>query len=369
MKRDRIHSAGPSITQLEIDTVTDAVTTGFYSNYRNYLEKFQNEFARYVGVKHAIATSSATTAMHLMAAAAGLGPGDEVIVPDLSWIATASVHTYTGATPVFVDVDPDTWTMDPARLKEAITPRTKAVMPVDLYGHPADYDAIVPICREHGLILISDSAPAVGALLHGKSTASYADMAAYSFQGAKMMITGEGGMFVTDNDEHFKRAEFLVDDGRDESGGNTFWIQEIGFHYRMSNLTAALGYAQLQRVEELVAMKRRLFDWYHARLGGIPGISMFKERSGCRVNCSYPSILLQGKFKVDRNGLRAELRNRKIDTRPIFPKMSQFPMFKTVDNPVAERIAATGINLPTAAYLQEEDVDFICKNVIEILGA
>ncbi len=368
MKRERIHSAGPSITQHEIQTVNDAITNGWYSNYRGYIEKFEQGFAEYVGVRYAIATSSATTAMHLMVATAGLGPGDEVIVPDLSWIATASVHTYAGATPVFVDIDPLTWTMDPECLRRAITPRTKAVMPVDLYGHPVDYDAIGAICREHGLKIISDSAPAVGALYKGKSTARYADMAAYSFQGAKMMVTGEGGMFVTDDEELFKRAAFLVEDGRDETKG-TFWIQEIGFHYRMSNLGASLGFAQLQRVEELVAKKRQLFDWYHARLGDVPGITMFKEKPDCRANCSYPSILLEKSFKVDRDGLRQALRERCIDTRPLFPYMSQFPMFTTADNPVAKRVAANGINLPTAAYLDEEDVEVVCKAVLEILGA
>jgi perosamine synthetase len=205
----------------------------------------------------------------------------------------------------------------------------------------------------------------VGALLNGRPTATYADMAAYSFQGAKMMITGEGGMFCTDNEELFKIADQLVDDGRTPG---TFWIEKIGFHYRMSNLTASLGYAQLQRVEELVAMKRQLFDWYHDRLGDIPGIVMFKERDNCRANCSYPSILLEGDFKVDRDGLRDELRKRNIDTRPLFPVMSQFPMFETVDNPVANRISANGINLPTAAYLDEEDVDTVCNVVKEILG-
>ncbi|MFH1912653.1 MAG: DegT/DnrJ/EryC1/StrS family aminotransferase [Pseudomonadota bacterium] len=365
MKRERIHSAGPSITQLEIDTVTDAATTGFYSNYRNYIEKFETEFAKYVGAKYAIATTSATTAMHLMVVTAGLGPGDEVIVPDLSWIASASVHTYAGATPVFVDIEPDTWTISPEKLEAAITPRTKAVMPVDLYGHAVDYDAIVPICRKHGLTIIADSAPAVGTLLNGRSTASYADMAAYSFQGAKMMITGEGGMFVTNDEELFRKADQLAEDGRTPG---TFWIERIGYHYRMSNLSASLGYAQLQRVEELVAMKRQLFDWYHAHLGDIPGISMFKERANCRANCSYPSILLTGTFKVDRDGLREQLRERRIDTRPIFPVMSQFPMFETVDNPVARRVAETGINLPTAAYLDQEDVADICNAVKEILG-
>lgn len=365
MKRDRIHSAGPSITQLEIDTVTDAATNGFYSNYRDYIEKFETEFAEYVGVKYAIATTSATTAMHLMVATADIGPGDEVIVPDLSWIASASVHTYNGATPVFVDIDPDTWTMDPQHLKDAITPKTKAVMPVDLYGHAVDYDSIVPICREHGLTIISDSAPAVGTLLNDKPVATYSDMAAFSFQGAKMMISGEGGMFVTNDEKLYKKADQLAEDGRTPG---TFWIERIGYHYRMSNLTASLGYAQLQRVEELVAMKRQLFDWYHARLGDIPGISMFKETPNCRANCSYPSILLNGEFKVDRDGLRDELRNRKIDTRPIFPYMSQFPMFEETDNPVAKRISETGINLPTAAYLDEEDVEDICVEIKDILG-
>ncbi|MBN2713511.1 MAG: DegT/DnrJ/EryC1/StrS family aminotransferase [Planctomycetes bacterium] len=367
MKRERIHSAGPSITEAEVAAVTDAARNGWYSNFRDCLTAFEKEFCEYTGAKYAIATSSCTTALHLGAAALGLGEGDEVIVPDMTWIATVSALMYEGVKPVFVDIDPDSWTIDPDKIRAAITPRTKAIVPVDMYGHPSDYDAIRKICDEFGLILYADSAPAVGSLYKGKSTAMYADAACYSFQGAKMMATGEGGIFVTNNEELFKRAEFLVDDGRDESE-RTFWIKEIGFHYRMANLLAALGRAQLARIEELVEIKRNQYRMYHERLGSIPGIKMFLEKDGCRVNSAYPSMVLEGEFATDRDGLRKELRARKIDTRPTFPHVSAYPMFETVDSKVAKHIATNGINLPTPAYIDEEDADLICDNIKDILG-
>ncbi|HUU29644.1 MAG TPA: DegT/DnrJ/EryC1/StrS family aminotransferase [archaeon] len=366
MKRDRIHSAGPSITAKEIETVMDAIQNGWYSNYRHYLERFEKEFAEYVGVRHAIATTSCTTALHLGVATLGLKEGDEVILPDLTWVATASVLIYEGVKPVTVDIDPDSWTIDPDAVRKAITPRTRAIMPVDLYGHPCDYDEIMKIAVEHGLKVLSDAAPAVGSLYKGKSTAAYPNIACYSFQGAKMMVTGEGGMLVTNDDELFERAAFLAEDGRDESK-KTFWIQEIGYHYKIANLLAALGVAQLERVEELVAMKRKQFDMYYERLGHVPGIKMFREKEGCRANCAYPSLLLEGEFPVNRDELRKRLRERKIDTRPLFPPLSEFDMFDDADTPVAKRIAGTGINLPTPAYLDQDDVDYICGAILEIL--
>lgn len=365
--RERIHSAGPSITEKEINIVTDAITNGWYSSYRDYLELFQKSFSQYTQTAHAIATTSCTTAMHLAVKTLGLQPGDEVILPNLTWIATASVLVYEGIKPVFADIEKDTWTIDCNSVRQCISKKTKAIMPVDLYGHPCDYNELRKIANEYGLFILSDSAPAVGSLYENKPTASYADIACYSFQGAKIIITGEGGILVTNSDDLFERADFLVDDGRDETKA-TFWINEIGFHYRMANLLAALGYSQLQRIEEIVSMKRKQFDLYFERLSGVDGISMFKERTNCRANCSYPSILLDPKLQTTRDELRARLKSKNIDTRPIFPVLNKFPMFSVESStPVSEYVAANGMNLPTPAYLNESDVDYICETIIDII--
>lgn len=364
MPANRIHSAGPSITNKEIEFVNDAIRNGWYSHYRNYLEKFENSFAKYSGAKYAIATNCCTAAMHLALATINLKAGDEVIIPDLSWIATAAVIVYQNAKPVFVDIEKDSWTIDPSCIRKAITKKTKAIMPVHLYGHPAEMDDINKIAKEHNLYVVADAAPAVGSLYKDKKIATVADISCFSFQGAKMMVTGEGGMFVTGNESLYERASRLVEDGRLPG---TFWINEIGYHYRMANLLAALGLAQLERVDELISMKRRHFDMYYERLSNIAGIKMFKEKKYCRSNCSYPSILLTGKLSNKRDDLIKRLRERHIDTRPVFPKMSNFPMFKKVDNPISEDIANNGLNLSTPAYLTEENADIVVNNIREIL--
>ena len=362
----RIHSAGPSITDKEVGYAAEAARHGWYSRYSEWVEKFEAAFADYIGVKYAWATPCGTAALHLAMCALRLKEGDEIIVPDLSWVATADVVLYTGAKPVFVDVEPDAWTIDPEGLKKAITSKTKAIMPVHMYGHPAEMDSINEIAREHGLKVVEDACPSVGSLYRGQRTGALGDIGCFSFQGAKLLATGEGGMLVTDNEEYYERAKLLAEHGRDDAE-MTFWCSEIGFQYTMANVVAAIGLAQLERVDELVAMKRRMFDWYHDRLADVQGIEMFKEREGCLSNCSYPSILLDSGRPVSRDDLRAKLKERHIDTRPVFPRMSQFPHFQTADTPVAAHVEKNGVNLPCAFSLAEEDVDRVVGAVREIL--
>ena len=237
-----ILTAGPSITQREIDYVTDAITNGHGAHWGDYIARFEKAFAEYIGVKHAMATSSCTGALHLGLLALGID-GGEVILPDMSWIASASVIRYVGAKPVFVDIEPDSWCINPMSIIKAITHRTKAIMPVHLYGQPSDMHTIHQIADEYNLKIIEDAAPSVGAEFNGHKTGSTGDVAGFSFQGAKMLSTGEGGMFVTNDSDLFDRAKHFAEHGRSGSG---FHITDIGYKYKMSNLQAAWGLAQLR---------------------------------------------------------------------------------------------------------------------------
>jgi perosamine synthetase len=362
-----ILTAGPSIAQKEIDYVLDAVSHGWNQNWDGYLKRFERSFADYVGTRFALSSSSCTGALHLALRGLGVGPGDEVIVPEVSWVATASAVTYTGATPVFVDIEPDTWCMSFASTARAITNRTKAMIPVHLYGHPADMAALLCLARGHGLKVLEDAAPALGAEVIGAKVGGLGDIAAFSFQGAKIMTTGEGGMLVTNDEALFDRVKFLGDHGRDTH--IPFQIAEVGYKYKMSNLQAALGLAQLERIEELVAKKRLIYSWYRLRLGGIPGLTLNAERLWARNIFWMTSIVLAEGIGITRDEVIAALKQRHIDSRPFFPPMSSFPMFqnRASANPVAYRVSRQGINLPSGHNLTEEDVDRVCSALRDIL--
>lgn len=362
-----ILTAGPSITDREVEYVTDAVKHGWNERWNEYLVRFEQAFADYIGVRYAMATSSATGALHLGLLALGVGPGDEVIVPAQTWVASASTVVYCGATPVFVDVERDSWCLDPALLEAAITPRTRAIMPVHLYGNPADMTPIREVAQRHGIRVIEDAAPSVGALYRGVHTGTLGDVAAFSFQGAKILSTGEGGMLVTDDEALFERARKLNEHGRVGAG---FLIDEVGFKYKMTNLQAALGLAQLERIEDLVARKRQIFGWYRERLGDIEGLHLNDERDGDRNTYWMSSLALGRRFATTRDGLIAGLRERMVDSRPFFPSIPRMPAFldDTKRMPVAEHLAEDAINLPSGHELTEEQVDYIAEQVRDLLG-
>ena len=311
-------TAGPSISTLEISYVNDAVRNGWNSHNSDYLVRFEQEFAEYVGAKYAMATSSCTGALHLSLLALGIGPGDEVIVPDITWVATASAVRYVGAKPIFVDVLSDSWTMDPIALRASITNNTRAIIPVHLYGYGARMPEIVSIAREFGLRVIEDAAPAIGTKIQGKSAGTYGDFGCYSFQGAKLLVTGEGGMVVTDDPVLYAKVKKIQDHGRKPG---TFWIEELGFKYKMNNITAALGLAQVQRAPNQINRKRRINSWYREGLDGIPGINFQQEDSGTKSICWMSSFTLGEECKVTRDGLIAALKRKDIDSRPVFPSI------------------------------------------------
>ena len=364
-----ILTAGPSITQKEIDYVNDAVANGWNNNWNSYLVKLEEAFKEKFNAKHALLTSSCTGAMHMAIRAMGIGPGDEVIVPELTWVATATVVNYVGATPVFVDVDPLTWTMDPESFKNAITDKTKAVMPVHLYGHPAKMDEIVPIAKQHNLKMLEDAAPAIGATANDQYCGTFGDVAAFSFQGAKMMVTGEGGIVITNNDEIFANIKQYSEHGRSKDPINTFWIEEIGYKYKLSNIQAALGLGQFERIDELIDRKRMIFSWYEKRLGAVDGVYLNKEADWAKSIYWMSSIYLEKDFGISRNELMQALKKDGIDTWPVFPTISKYPMwYSDCNNPNAVSISENSINLPSGHNLEEEQVDRVCKSIVKHLG-
>jgi perosamine synthetase len=276
MTQKRILIAGPSITEKEIRYVTNAVTTAWFENADIFQEHFERAFAQRMTVRHAVSLPSCTSAIHLSLAALGIGPGDDVIVPEITWIASAAPISHVGATPVFVDVDPVTWCIDPESMRLAITQNTKAVIAVDLYGAMPDMDALLAILDPLGIPLIEDAAEATGSEFGGRPAGSFGLAGAFSFHGSKTLTTGEGGMLVTNDDDLFTRVVSLRDHGR-VPGDKMFLNREIGFKYKMSSLQAALGLAQLERLHELVGRKREIFSWYQDNLSSTRGITLNYE--------------------------------------------------------------------------------------------
>ncbi len=360
-----ILTAGPSISQKEINYVTDAVKNGWNFHYRDYLNKFEKAFAEYVGVKHAWGTSSGTGALHAAILALDLKKGDEVIIPEITFVASANVVEYVGAKPVFVDVERDTWTIDPKDVEKKITKKTKAIMPVHIYGNVADMGTIKKIARQYSLKIIEDACPSVGAEYKGKKTGSLSDIAAFSFQGAKSLVTGEGGMVVTDSDDLYEKVTYWGNHAKDSS--KAFWHTNIGYMYRMANLLAAIGLAQLERNESFINKKRKIFSWYKKRLGNIEGLSLNVERKGTKSIYWMSSIVLDRDFGVTRDELMAKLREAKVDTRPFFYPLSMFPMWKEHDTPAAHHVGTQGINLPSGVMLTEEQVDYVCSQIKKLL--
>ena len=361
-----ILTAGPSISGREASYALDAAKYGWNDQWNKYLRRFEQGFAEYVGVKHALAFSSCTGALHLSLLALGIGKGDEVIVPELTWVATANAVLYTGATPIFADVEEDSWCLDADSFASKITPRTKAVMPVHLYGQPARMDRIMAVAKAHNLYVVEDAAPSIGAEFNGQRTGSFGHFGCFSFQGAKLLVTGEGGMLLTNDTELYQRAYKIWDQGRVPG---SFWIDTNGWKYKMSNVQAAIGLGQLERVEELVEAKRRIFGWYAEGLDGVPHLRLNHEVANTRSIYWMTSIYLEDECKLSRDALRTELRKRNIDTRDVFPAISQYPIWpvKQAPQPRGTRIGTRAINLPSGVCLKREQVAYVCAQIRALL--
>ena len=366
--KSRIYYTKPSITELEIRYATDAAANGWGEHCYDYIERFQQQFAQHLGVRHAIATSSATGALHLGMAGLGIGPGDEVILADINWIASAAPIVHLGAKPVLVDVLPDSWCIDPAAVEAVITPRTKAILVVHLYGNLCDMDALSAIAHKHGLHLIEDAAEAIGSIWHGQRSGSMGVFGAFSFHGTKTITTGEGGAFVTNDDELYERVLTLSNHGRARGETRQFWPERIGYKYKMSNLQAAIGCAQLERVEELVAGKRRIFKQYRNAFAKLP-VSMNPEPTGTVNGFWMPTIVVNEHVPFDRSALLAAFKADNIDGRVFFWPLSSLGLLEpSPRHPVSDSISKRATNLPSYHDMTERDVDRVVAAVQTMLG-
>lgn len=364
--KELILTAGPSISQKEINYVADAVKNGWNFHMFDYKNKLEKKFAKYIGAKYTEGVSGATGAMLLALTSLKIKPGDEVILPDLCFYAASDVVMHRGAKPVFVDVLPDTWCIDPDKIKRAINKKTKAIMPVYMYGNLCEMDEITAIAKRYGLFIVEDAAPALGSIYKGKKPGTFGEFGAYSFQGAKIAISGTGGMIICSNKNLYERALMLNAHG--QSPKKKYWQIEVAYSFHMSNLQASLALAQLERIEEFVNKKNQIFKWYKNKLSKVDGISMNPDKLGTRSNKWMSSIIFNKKFRYSRDVLIKKLRENLIDSRPFFYPVSMFPIYKEQNTPVAHHLGLNGINLPSGVNLKKEQVDYICSVLIKLLS-
>ncbi|MEO5899198.1 MAG: DegT/DnrJ/EryC1/StrS family aminotransferase [Ilumatobacteraceae bacterium] len=361
--------AGPWITEREVEAVARAARSSWFENATTESRAFESEFAAATGRSFAIALPSCTAALHVSLLALGVGPGDEVIVPETTWIATAAPIIYVGATPIFADVEPDTWCLSVESTRSLMSPRTKAVIAVDLYGGFPDLVGLERLCAEHGVELVEDSAEAAGGRHAGRSAGGFGATSTFSFHGSKTLTTGEGGLVLCDDERLHSRMLFLRDHGR-LPGDVTFRSVEVAYKYKMSEMQAALGRVQLDRLDELIAKKRQIFGWYAARLDGL-GIALNVERDGDLATYWMVTAVFDERTGVTADAVRDHLAASGIATRPFFPALSSLPAFAdSVDsararreNKVSHDLPTRAINLPSALTLSEGDVDQVCAAV------
>lgn len=358
--KPRIAYTKPSITDLEVSYATDAAANGWGERCYEYIDRFESAFKEYLGVKYAIATSSCTGALHMGMAAMGIGPSDEVIMADTNWIASAAPIVHLGAKPVFVDILPDSWCIDPDLAEAAITPKTKAIVAVHLYGNLCDMDKLLALGQTYGIPVIEDSAEAIGSVYHGKRAGSMGRFGTFSFHGTKTLTTGEGGMFVTNDDDLYETVLALSNHGRARGQTKQFWPDMVGFKYKMSNVQAAIGCAQLERVDELTERKRQILLSYRKNLAQYSRITINPEPHGIVNGAWMPTVVFSPEMGVTREQLQAAFQNENIDARVFFWPMTNLPIFGGVPrNPVAESTASRAINLPSFHDITPDEIDRI----------
>jgi len=362
----------PSITQKEIEYAADAATVGWGARCYEYIAKFEALFKDHLGVTYVIATSSCTGAMHMGLSALGIGPGDEVIVADINWIASAAAVTYLGAKVVLVDVLPDTWCIDPKQVEKAITKRTKAIIAVHLYGNLCELDELFRIGEKHNIPVIEDAAEAIGSIYKGKRAGSLGTFGVFSFHGTKTITTGEGGMFVTQYAELYEKVLTLSNHGRSRTQTIQFWPDMVGFKYKMSNIQAAIGCAQMERIDELIDRKRRIFELYKEKLKWLP-LNLNPEPPDCQNGYWMVTIVVDDCIHFNRDFLLQEFKKNNIDARVFFWPLSLIRknddrFIKAGGNSVSYSLYNRAVNLPCYHDITEEDINRVVCCVKQVIG-
>jgi perosamine synthetase len=355
----------PNLSGNEKKYVNECLDSTWISSKGKFVSEFEEKFSEYIGVKHAAGVSNGTVALHLALITLGIGPGDEVIVPTFTYIASVNSIAYTGAEPIFVDSLKDTWQISPEDVRRKITPRSKAIMPVHIYGHPCDMDEIQKIAKEHNIFVVEDCAESFGAKYKKQHTGTFGDISTFSFFGNKTITTGEGGMVVTNDKTLFDRAVHFK--GQGLAKHREYWHDVIGYNYRMTNICAAIGLAQLERADSIIPKKRKVAELYIKYLNDLP-VEYQKEDK--YVFSIYWMFTILVKKNEDREPLREHLKKNGIETRPAFYPVHTMPMYadRYQKHPVAENLAWRGINLPSYPDLLEEDIIFICEKIREYYG-
>ncbi len=351
--------------------VRDCLETNWISSLGRYITRFEEAFAAWCGMPYGIACSSGTAALHLSLVALGIGPGDEVIVPDFTLIVSANTVILAGAKPVLVDVDPKTWCLDPKRIEEKITPRTKAIMPVHMYGHPCDMPAILEIARRHDLAVIEDCAEAHGAEIAGRKVGTFGDAGCFSFYGNKILTTGEGGMVVVRDAALAAKLRLLRDQGFEPP---RFVHRVVGFNYRLTNVQAAIGLAQTEKADEKVQIKREIASWYLSLFAFGPDLEMPAEAPGAKNVYWMFGVKLGPRFAQGRDAVMDELKAKGVETRAFFCPMHQQPVFQENgprypdvrgEYPVSEDLWNRGLYLPSGLGLTRPQVQEIVGKLLE----
>lgn len=366
--KSRILYTKPSITELEVRYAADAAANGWGDQCYAYINRFEERFKQHLGVKYAIATSSCTGALHMGMASLGIGPGDEVILADTNWIASASPIVNLGATPVFVDILKDSWCLDPAKVEAAITSRTKAILAVHIYGNLCDMDRLLSIGEKHGLPVIEDAAEAIGSVWQGRRAGSLGKFGAFSFHGTKTVTTGEGGIFVTNDEVLFRKVLTLSNHGRAPGQTKQFWPDMVGFKYKMSNLQAAIGCAQLERIDELIRRKREIFSEYRRGLEALPGVSLNPELSGTVNGAWMPTVVFAKETGITREQIQVAFAAENADARVFFWPLSSLSMFEPVrSNAWAWDIPERAINLPSYHDISSAEIERVVGVIKDLI--
>ncbi|MEW6095640.1 MAG: DegT/DnrJ/EryC1/StrS aminotransferase family protein [bacterium] len=355
--------AEPCLNGNELKYITECIKTGWVSSTGSYVVKFEEEFSKFCNARYGIACSNGTAALHLALTSLEIGNHDEVIVPIFTFIATANVVTYTGAKPVFVDCRRDTWNIDTEKIEEKITEKTKAIIPVHLYGEPVDMEPILKIAKKYNLYVIEDACESHGAKYQGKMVGTIGNVGCFSFYGNKIITTGEGGMVITDDEKITSKVKILRDHGMAKD--KKYFHPMIGFNYRMTNLQSAIGVAQLEKIDKILQKKKEINNLYNSLLSEVKGIILQAHNEKSESVCWMYSVLIDEKScKISRDELICKLKEVKIDTRPFFYPIHIMPPYKSNEKfPVAESISKQGISLPSSVNLTPKDIERIVMSI------